>query len=91
MIHASIRTFILDGCYFGYSFISKQDSQVLMRDTMEFVREVLAKYRDSLVLVSREDTREKRSELKGALTKVCFMRVIQVMNLKKISNKLQFV
>lgn len=68
-----------------------QDSQVLMRDTMEFVREVLAKYRDSLVLVSREDTREKRSELKGALTKVCFMRVIQVMSLKKISNKLQFV
>lgn len=68
-----------------------QDSQVLMRDTMEFVREVLAKYRDSLVLVSREDTREKRSELKGALTKVCIMRVIQVMNLKKISNKLQFV
>ena len=68
-----------------------QDSQVLMRDTMEFVREVLAKYRDSLVLVSREDTREKRSELKGALTKVCTMRVIQVMNLKKISNKIKFV
>ena len=60
---------------------------------MEFVREVLAKYRDSLVLVSREDTREKRSELKGALTKVCItcMRVIQVINLKKISNKIKFV
>ncbi|XP_078322835.1 glutamate receptor-like [Crassostrea virginica] len=49
---------------------NRTDSQVLMRDTMEFVREVLAKYRDSLVLVSREDTREKRSELKGALTKM---------------------
>ena len=62
-----------------------------MRDTMEFVREVLAKYRDALILVSREDTREKRSELKGALTKVGFMRVIWVLYLKKISNKLQFV
>ena len=58
---------------------------------MEFVREVLAKYRDALILVSREDTREKRSELKGALTKVGFIRVIQVMYLAKIPTKLQFV
>lgn len=66
-----------------------QDSEVLMEDTLNFAKEVLYRNSDSLILNNRNDTLEKRNELKGAFNReVC-------MNLKcgngyhffKIDNK----
>lgn len=49
-----------------------QDSEVLMEDTLNFAKEVLYRNSDSLILNNRNDTLEKRNELKGAFNReVC--------------------
>lgn len=64
-----LSSFIYVICVIGSFW---QDSEVLMEDTLNFAKEVLYRNSDSLILNNRNDTLEKRNELKGAFNReVC--------------------